>query len=393
MEENDQSHHVISQLQALQKASRDLQLNPIFTKYVLISSIKTLLDLGNKAASFILDIDDKNLSNLLLLLNKIKTLLENLEKSQGYSLKSILRRKITSYQIIQAGYAIESEIQCYIDRVNVYKLVKALQQEDEEAKLNCLIEFEQRVAQGFDRNFQDLVLKADVFSIIERLLDEEATCLKTVKDQLAIVIVSLVEFNKNVFVGLVLMGKIIPSLVSMASVGSIRALRLLVRLIKSPLTDELLLNNQITKIMGFLSSEDLEIRVAAMDCLFEIAYFGRAETIKAMIDEGLIYKLVGFQRSNLGDNLINMNGESGEESNGECSEFVPKIEGIERNFPFASCVARFAVQIEVGENLEQSERKALKLEILDGVREACVSEAEAASIVAEVLWGSFLGVS
>jgi len=46
------------------------------------------------------------------------------------------------------------------------------------------------------------------------------------------------------------------------------------------------------------------------------------------------------------------------------------------------------VQLEVGEGLRQRERRAFKQEILVRVREACVSDAEAATIIAEVLWGS-----
>lgn len=56
--------------------------------------------------------------------------------------------------------------------------------------------------------------------------------------------------------------------------------------------------------------------------------------------------------------------------------------------PFASCVARFAVQLEVGEGLRQREKRAFKQEILKRVKEASVSDAEAATIIAEVLWGS-----
>nr|XP_016506540.1 PREDICTED: uncharacterized protein LOC107824307 [Nicotiana tabacum] len=60
---------------------------------------------------------------------------------------------------------------------------------------------------------------------------------------------------------------------------------------------------------------------------------------------------------------------------------------LERH-PFASCVARFAVQLEIGEGLRQREKRAFKQEILKKIREASNSDAEAATIVAEVLWGS-----
>ncbi|KAK3211860.1 hypothetical protein Dsin_016566 [Dipteronia sinensis] len=52
--------------------------------------------------------------------------------------------------------------------------------------------------------------------------------------------------------------------------------------------------------------------------------------------------------------------------------------------PFSNWVSRFAVQIEIGEGLSSKE----KMEILKRVKEASASEAETATIVAEVLWGS-----
>jgi hypothetical protein len=101
-----------------------------------------------------------------------------------------------------------------------------------------------------------------------------------------------------------------------------------------------------------------------------------------MLREALIKKLVELQRSKLGGDLIDigMFDDEKERGKGE-TRFL-------ENHPFASCVARFAVQLEVGEGLRQRERRAFKQEILKTVRNACVSNAEAATIVAEVLWGS-----
>ena len=99
----------------------------------------------------------------------------------------------------------------------------------------------------------------------------------------------------------------------------------------------------------------------------------------------------------MGGILIEM-GWFNEEENMKSFDGVD-IEGIRRSrdsrekrfletHPFASCVARFAVQLEVGEGLRQREKRDFKQEILGLVREACASDAEAATIVAEVLWGS-----
>ncbi|KAJ0030161.1 hypothetical protein Pint_12439 [Pistacia integerrima] len=77
-----------------------------------------------------------------------------------------------------------------------------------------------------------------------------------------------------------------------------------------------------------------------------------------------------------------------EDSKSETTIEVGEEEITLHNCPFLNCVARFAVQVEVGEGLSLKEKKEIKLEILKRVRETSVSEAESASIVAEVLWGS-----
>ncbi|KAI5351913.1 hypothetical protein L3X38_004804 [Prunus dulcis] len=120
-----------------------------------------------------------------------------------------------------------------------------------------------------------------------------------VRDQAALAVLGLVKFNKDVFVGLVLMGPIVRALIQMDSSCLIQVLTGLVKIIRTPLV--------------------------------------------------------------------------------ECGEIVEK-------FPFSRCVSSFAVQMEVGEGLEQSEKRAFKLEILKRVREAYVSDV--ATVVAEVLLGS-----
>ncbi|TXG62192.1 hypothetical protein EZV62_013555 [Acer yangbiense] len=223
-----------------------------------------------------------------------------------------------------------------------------------------LIEFVQRLSNGFDGYFQDLILKAKVFSIFELLLCD-FTCSKRVREHVSLAIEALVNFNRNVFVGLVLMGPTIQALINMNSSCSIRVLCSLINLIRSPLIDEIHSKGQIPEIITFLSFNDLSIQVAAMDCICQIAYFGRREVIEEMIKQGVIDKLMELQRS------INTTDQNPDDDS-----------------PFSSWVSRFAVQVEVGEGLSSREKMEIKLEILKRVKEASVSEAETATIVAEV---------
>lgn len=237
---------------------------------------------------------------------------------------------------------------------------------EEEEQVKALVEFQQRLSQGFDLDFQELVLKAKVFNILERTLFEPFSS-KRVQEEAAMGIACLVKFNKNVFVGLVLMGPTIKALIAMASSCSIRVLSSLVSFIRSPLVDEILCNGEIPRIVSFLCSEDLCLRVAALDCVLEVAYIGRREVIEAMLEEGLVKILMDLQRRDSWDRV-------------KCDE--------DFDSPFGSCVSRFAIQLEVGEGLSPEEKREIKLEVLKMVKEVSQSDAEAATVSAEILWGS-----
>ncbi|XWS70457.1 hypothetical protein CRYUN_Cryun03dG0049900 [Craigia yunnanensis] len=382
---NQDNQQLFALLKSLLKASKELQTNPIFATKKPQSTIEPLLDLEKNANPILCS--DPNLFKLSQLLRNLKTLLEKLQKYQGYCLPCILRRQILNYKIYQVAYAIETEIQAYTDRESVQNLVETLEDsDDEDKKVKVLIEFEKRLSQGFDLYFQDLILKAKVFSILELLLCDSSYSIR-IQDQVSLVIASLVRFNKDVFVGLVLMGPTVRALISMSSCCSIQALSLLIKFIRIPLVDELEAYKQIPRIISLLSSDNMSIQVGAVECILGMAYYGRIEAIEAMLEAGLVEKLVELQRL---ENQCSEN-ESGT-TNEEGSTSDPKMESDEEDYvensPFESSVARFAVQLEVGEMLNENEKKEFKLEILRRVREASVSEAESATIVTEVLWGS-----
>ncbi|CAI0474858.1 unnamed protein product, partial [Linum tenue] len=168
-----------------------------------------ILDLETESAATSLLSSDPNLFKLSKLLTDLKTLHRDLEKLSGYSLKSILRRRITAYRIYQLGSKIEAEIQVYFDREQIQKLARTLQlTEEEEEKFRLLEEFVERLGKRFDSEFQESILKAKLFSILESQLCELSDRWPTtrVKERVARDIVGLVRFNKDVLVDLVLMG-------------------------------------------------------------------------------------------------------------------------------------------------------------------------------------------
>ncbi|XP_042991476.1 uncharacterized protein LOC122318303 isoform X2 [Carya illinoinensis] len=384
VDQGKENQSVLILLETLKKASKDLQSNSIFLTNNNDSKItvEILSRVVEAEAATVLPSDPK-LLNISQLLCNLKTLLEKLEKFQGYGLKSILHRQITNYKISQVAFTTEAEIQSFLDRNIVQILARTLKESaDEDKKVRVLIEFKNRVCQGFDRAFQHLILRAKVFSILESLLCN-STCSKRARDHAALVVDALVRFNRNVFVGLVLMGPTVGALISMGSCRSAKVLCSLITFIRTPLVDEMESNGEIPRIINLLSSEDLSIRAAALDCILELAYFGREEVILAMLGEDLVRKLVELQRLENGSGVLEKeNGGTyvGTESDTKLDEKGSK--NME-NHPFESCVTRFAVQVEVGEGLSSIEKREVKLEILRRVRETSISDAESATIEAE----------
>ncbi|KAL1346939.1 hypothetical protein HN51_020472 [Arachis hypogaea] len=358
------NHRLLTLLNTLKQASIHLHTttNPLsfflFKPDQSNAAIEALLELEPKAQA--LFSTDPSLRTISHTLSNLKTLIKNHGGDGG----TFLRRQIAAFKISKLARSLESEIQAYVDRVTVINLVKTLLREDakEDEKINTLIFFEERLSQGFDLGFQDLVLRAKIFQILEQTLLLEPS--KRVREQSAFAIEALVKFNKNVFVGLVLMGPTVKSLLDIASSSSIRVVTSLVRFIRSPLVDEILCGGEIKRIIGFLRKttpwceDDVAVCTAALECVLEIAYIGRREVVETMLEEGLVKLLMELQRK---------------------SDDVASFEG---------CVWRFSVQVEVGEGLSFEEKREVKMEILRLVKEASVSDAEAASVSAEILWGS-----
>lgn len=329
------------------------------------SAIKLPLELRT-ASSSILAANPSHFSlsqSLSQLADAVQELHDSKPSRRG--LVSFVTRRLRSHEVSRLAAEAESELHALIDREIVANLTKTLSVMppsagksvaaiDEDEVFDEISALQERLSRGFDMNLQDLLLKSGVFSQLQWILCNLSFAIR-VREKAAISIKELVLFNKDVFVGSVLIGCSVKALVSMSSLCSLQVLSALIKAIKSPLVDEIKICGGIAKIVGCLSAEEAKVRAVAAECVMEIGYFGRKEAVEAMIGGGVIKRLVELQSAEAA---------------------------------FARCVGRLAVQLEVGEGLRQREKRALKHVILDRVREACVSEAECATIVAEVLWGS-----
>ncbi|KAI6680229.1 hypothetical protein NL676_034110 [Syzygium grande] len=374
-----QEQDSLTVLQLLKSASKELQNFTVFLTRDPQASTIAVLNLGNEIKELLGT--DPSLFKLSHLLCNLRTVLNELEATRGYGLRSIIRRQAIYYKISQLARQIEREAQAYLDKDSIFRLVRTLDRsEDEGEQAKVLTELEERLSRGFDGDYQDLILKAKVFQFLESILCDNS-CSRTLREHTAQVMVALIRFNRNVFVGLVLMGRTLEALISMGSCRSIEVLTSLIALVRSPLIDEIESLGEVPRIMGLLRSRDPATRVATFDCLCEIAYHGRKEVIEAMLEQGLIETLLELQRQD----QIDHGGEDGDGGRGGEDR---EEEEVEERGGFDGCVAKFAVQVEVGEGLTNQERREFKLEILRRVKEACASEAEVASVSAEVLWGS-----
>jgi len=387
MADDDSNNQVSAFLQALNRALDDLQSERLYYVQIDVNSpaIKDLLELENRAP-IILSPHDSILSNL----SQLKTLIDSLALYQRYTPRSLIQYCLISHQITRIALSIQKEIQLCFDKENIENLVKVLKGScGEEEKLSVLGQFQDRISGGFDRELQDLILKARLFPLLESILCDHS-CPLCVREKAGEAMAALARFSRNVFMGSVLIGPMVSTLVLMGSSKSLEMLTSLVKSIKGHLVDEMEINGEIPRIIGLLCSEDLGIRLMALDCLLEMAYFSRKEVIETVIECGLVEKLVFLQRTATEDDFseVNQLQETEKEESCEKAELGRENGECFLENPFCGCVAKFAVQVEVGEVMQKSEKKEIKMEILRRARAASVSEAEAATVVADVLWGS-----
>ncbi|KAM0017937.1 putative armadillo-like helical protein [Helianthus debilis subsp. tardiflorus] len=350
------SQQVLQILKALKQASHQLHQNPN-TTFSNSPAINALLELQHESDSILSN--DPHLTPLSTHLTALKTLITSpVQRHNG--LRSFIIRRVNSHEVSKLAGSIESEIDRWIGREIVEALTQTLRRGNElkeEVLIDLIEQFEARIARGFDRDLQDSILRSKVFNELESILCDSTSngegkgngnYSKNIREAAAFAITELIRFNKDVFVGQVLIGEteIIRALIELSSVRSLQALGMLIRLIKSPIVDEIESNGEIVNIIDLLTCNEMSVGAMAMECVMEIGYFGRKEAVEAMLKADLVKKLVELQRN--------------------------EMQGV----------------LEVGEGLRQREKRALKQEVLKRVRDACVCEAEAATIIAEVLWGA-----
>lgn len=399
MEEEEGFLHV---LRALRDAARRVEAGE--TRGAALQALLAL-----EAGADDLLAGDPDLTALRRLLCRLRALSCSLDLCASGSLRA--RRAVA-----RVAGAVAGEIQAWVDREAIARLVAALSSHGRGGARALLAELETRLLSAggrFDPRLQRALLRHGVLQALEARLGDPA-----VGDGCAAAVLALVRFNKDVFVGPVLMGPAVGALVASAS-GSgspapLRALNGLVDAIRSPLVDELHARGELPRLVALLCAPDPRARGPALGFALRVGYYGRKEVVDALLAEGLVKRLLCLQRSDLGGSLADT--DEGEDEEG-CPKAKPEdaktggfllvpclplvylwgrrqgdsaadADADTEERPFVSAVARFAVQVEVGVGLSPREKREAKLEILRRVREAAVSPAEEATVLAEVLWGA-----
>jgi hypothetical protein len=388
--EEEEGDDFLKVLRALRDAARTVESGGSSS----VPALHALLALEASADDLLAG--DPDLRALRRLLARIRALSWRAEPSSSHAdgtgvvgeVRARCRRCKARRGIARAAGEAASEIQAWADRELAARLVAALRRgKHSDARARALLaELESRLAaEGrFDARLQDAVLRHGVFAAVEARLTDPA-----VGDGCAAAVLALVRFNRDVFVGPVLMGPAVGALVSAAASSSssstapLRALNGLVDAIRTPLVDELHGRGELPRLVSLLCGAAPRVRALALELVLRVAYYGRWEVLDALLAEGLVKRLLCLQRSDgcLGAGV----GGSATDTDGEGPD-TAALSASRR--PFVSAVARFAVQVEVGQGLGPRERRLAKLDILRRVREAAVSPAEEATVLAEVLWGA-----
>lgn len=369
-------------LEALKRASKDVESDPGSSGDdggATPPSMKALLALETRSDDLLSG--DPNLSSLSNLLSRLRSLVQSLKSiakdTSSCSLRSVIRsffrRRSRNREIARVAGSIGDELQSWIDRDFINRLVTVLRSSSSSSneKAALLSSLESRLADGFDRDLQTILLRLGVYSAVESAL-ADAAAPTDIRERAAAAVLALVKFNKAVFVAPVLMGPAVRDMISIGSSATLQSLCGLIKSIRSPIVDELLANGDLPRLTSLLTAAaDAGAKIAAFCCVLAVAYHGRKEAIEAMLEAGLIKRLMALQRSpELGGSII------------ELEENEVKLR------PFAGAVARLAVEIEVGEGLRGKEKRVMKVEIVRRVKEAAAAEAEVATVLFEVLWGA-----
>eukprot|EP00250_Pteridium_aquilinum_P013771 c21564_g1_i1 orf=480-2390(+) len=394
-------------------ATQHLQEDPANVESIndLINRLKHLLLQERQTYAFMRQNSEsrKMLESLHNLIQYLESQLQRLQKATHrrglkYYLASI-SNKVRGHEVGRIGQSMESELQSWLDQQNVREVANIISNGSEDAQVHAISSFESVIQKGYNSFLQETILSAGLVEKLAALLAPGAASWRVVKETV-FSLSALIDFNKDVFVSLVLMAKMVENVLHLMSTEPDEHALILVCVIKGMLSaghtivaDEIYAHNGVLKIVELLDHESQALQHAAMDCVFELAYYGRVEVVDNMFKLEVVKKLALLQQSHMTEM---------ERASTECDKYAKREEAhaldltanllspalltqtqAENDMPinlFANAVSKFALHLSIGTGLRKRDKCALKQEFLRQIKEVMEDDAEVANVTAEVLW-------
>ncbi|KAH7292976.1 hypothetical protein KP509_28G006100 [Ceratopteris richardii] len=387
-------------------AAQNLQKNPANIAIVnnLIDKLKDLLLLERQTYALMRQNSGsrkkiESMFNLIQFLESQVRRLENAVQRQGlsYYLASI-SSKIRGNEVGRIGRSMETELQSWLDQECVREVADiAIKGSDEEEAVRIITSFEKIVQKGYNPLIQDTILSVGLVEKIVGLLVPGAAPWK-VTEAAALALSALLDFNKNIFVSLVLMAKMVENVLQLMDLESDDHVLTLISVMKNMLlvgetivADEIYAKDGIPKIVELLDHDVQDLQLEAVECIFMLVYYGRVEVVNELFQLDVIKKLALLQQKNAEKRhlpasvMCEMTPAAGASYHLVLTKLQEDIDGTGLH-PFADAVSKFILHLSVGTGLRRREKRALKQEFLRQIREVLEDDTEVADITAEVLW-------
>lgn len=404
---SDDKSDILRAVNALVDAAQNLQEDAANVEAVenLIERLKQLLFQEKERCSYQRQYSEnrRSLEGLQNLIGCLESQVQRARKAaHRRGLKYYLARisnTVLGHEMGRIGQSMGSDLQSWLDQQGVRELANILNNGEEDAQSKAIASFESIVRRGYDSQLQDTILSAGVVERLASLLEPNAAPW-TVQKSAAFALSALLDFNKDIFVSLVIMSKVVENILCLMGSESEEHILILVCVIqdlmsagKQVTVDEIYAHNGVQRLVDLLDHKSQPLQHAAMECVFELAYHGRIEVVEKLLELGVVDKLAKLQPSIPAEDLPAVDGDHarrGLEIGLLClgADRPPaRMKNGHRHQPFANAVTRFALQLAIGTGLRKRERRALKQRLLKEIKVAFNDDAEIANITAEVLWG------
>ncbi|KAH7438400.1 hypothetical protein KP509_04G013500 [Ceratopteris richardii] len=348
----------------------------------------------------------ESIYNLIQFLEAQVQRLEKMSQSRGlkYYVASI-SSKIRGSEIERIGQSMETELQSWLDQQTVRKVADVISKGSSEAEqVHTINSFRELVQKGYNAVLQDTILSAGLVEKLAGLLVPGIAAWEVV-EAAAFALSALIDFNKDIFVSLVLMAKMVKHVLRLMSSVSDDHVLVLISVVNNMLSvgqtivaDEIFACDGVSKIVELLDHDSRALQLAVMDCIFELAYCGRVHVVNLLFQLEVIKKLALLQENNATKEDMFASAESDKNKSteeqesplgGSSDSFIliqTQEKGSVEEGSFKDAVTKFALHLSIGTGLRKREKRALKQEFLKQIKEVLKDDTEVANITAEVLW-------